>query len=137
MLWTSTRIMHEYIPATIIMESPGQVAGAQPAEQSESAPAPQTEPCTKCGDPATYVKEHDSFFCQSCNEYVVFPKDDMDGQPDVDDLSDMDEESDMGGGRPALNDPRPPVRSCKSCKGDLRYIEEYERFYCDSCKIYD
>ena len=137
-LWTSSRVKHEYVPGTIILEAPAGYAmpASAPVAVQQAAPvaaraaqpvvstpvqeaAPRvSEPCTKCRKPAAYIEEHDSYFCYSCNEYVVFPVGDIDDQP-------------------AVSGPKEPANNCKSCGGGLRYINEYERYYCDSCKTYD
>ena len=131
LLWTSSRVRHEYVPGTIILEAPAGYAmpasapmAVQPVSQPvASAPVQDTaprvsEPCTKCGKSAAYIEEHDSYFCYSCNEYVVFP---------VGDIADQ----------PAVAESKQPANNCKDCGGELRYIEQYERYYCDSCKTYD
>ncbi len=37
--------------------------------KSASPPPPPANPCPKCGQPLTYVKEYDRWYCNNCKEY--------------------------------------------------------------------
>ncbi|MCK4757616.1 MAG: hypothetical protein KAS67_04115 [Thermoplasmata archaeon] len=132
MLWTSTKIMHDYIPATIIIETPGQAAaGPQSIPQPQPVPqpvpvmapvpesAPQADPCPSCGQPLSYIEEYDRMYCHSCKAY-----------PDTDETGEPEPPVEPAPAEPALP-------QCKSCGNNLEFIEKYNRHYCYDCKQYD
>jgi len=67
MLWTSTRIVHEYIPATIILEIPGHSPPLEPGEQDIIDEAPFCEDCNK---PMSYIAQYERWYCYDCKEYL-------------------------------------------------------------------
>lgn len=74
MLWTSTKILHEYIPGMIIIETPQQHVVAsintEPASQFV-APTTNIKLCSKCNKPLDYIEEYGRYYCYDCQEYAV------------------------------------------------------------------
>ena len=106
-LWTSTRVAHQYMPATIILENPSM--GTPPVMASPAAP--QGNPCPSCGRPMEFVQEYDRYYCYSCQDYE--PKGVVEAAPAKD------------------------TKKCKHCGGELEFIKEYDKSYCYSCEKYD
>ncbi|KYK27265.1 MAG: hypothetical protein AYK23_02465 [Candidatus Proteinoplasmatales archaeon SG8-5] len=75
MLWTSTKVVHQYIPGTIILEVPGLASPEQPPEANMHDDADDDEDieirlCGNCDEPLTYIKQYDRWYCYECKEYA-------------------------------------------------------------------
>ena len=68
MLWTSTRIVHEYIPATIILEVPEYLP--PPVEQGGQGADPEVPICEECDQPMSYIDQYQRWYCYDCKEYL-------------------------------------------------------------------
>ena len=90
MLWTSTKVVHQYIPGMIIIETPKApevVVGEAPqtvvspetgvvispeGEESEEyvdeKPDPE-HPCQSCSQPMTYIPPYERYYCYDCGTY--------------------------------------------------------------------
>ncbi len=178
MLWTSTKVLHEYIPGMIIMEVPAgaglpedrycdtckgrqtyieeydrwycytckdykdtvaqpvavevapspAVVAAAPIPTSEGEPIAIEEDrrCEKCNDQLVWVDQHERWYCYTCKEYAP-----------LDDVADADDEPDDADVDDAGDDEPDDASNCKTCGGELTYIEQYGRYYCYKCKAYD
>jgi hypothetical protein len=81
MLWTSTKVVHQYIPGTIIIEvpgytQPGESHGDRDEEESEEEEDSDVEEerfCENCDGQLTYIAQYDRWYCYECREYA--PKD--------------------------------------------------------------
>lgn len=106
MLWTSTKILHEYIPGMIILEVPGE---GMPAGAQVQAPEVQPETCIHCDGPLRYIEKYDRWYCDECREYVPLEKEET-----------------------APKD----AKTCTKCGEPLNFITQYNRWYCYKCKEY-
>lgn len=87
MLWTSTRVVHEYIPGTIILEVPGltpppgqyaekdydddgEYVDEEAEEDDQEADLMGEQICTKCEGQLTYIKQYGRWYCYECKEYA-------------------------------------------------------------------
>ncbi|MBA3045042.1 MAG: hypothetical protein KKH41_05625 [Candidatus Thermoplasmatota archaeon] len=78
MLWTSTKLMNQFIPGMIIIENPAMAAPqatVQPAVQPPVAKSEKEDAmlCEHCEKPLEYIEEYQRHYCYSCKEYA--PKD--------------------------------------------------------------
>ncbi len=48
--------------------TPVKIEGGSKQESSSSS-IPEGKPCPDCGTPMRYVKDHDEWYCESCNQY--------------------------------------------------------------------
>jgi predicted RNA-binding Zn-ribbon protein involved in translation (DUF1610 family) len=69
--------------------------------------------CQNCGQPLTYVKKYDRYYCYSCRKYET--------KSDAAATKEKEEEEEV---------------KCSYCGGDAEYIQKYDRYYCRSCKRY-
>lgn len=87
MLWTSTKVVHQYIPGMIVIETPNERAPYSEAppdapvagsEESEETPPEQEyvdeEPdpnilCQTCSQPMTFIAQYDRHYCYDCGTY--------------------------------------------------------------------
>jgi uncharacterized membrane protein len=72
MLWTSTKIRHEFIPGMIIIETPQQhIVASKNMEPIPQFVAPVTniKLCSKCSKPLDYIEEYGRYYCYDCQEY--------------------------------------------------------------------
>lgn len=88
MLWTSTKIVHQYIPGMIVIESQPAAAMQEPPQYSEEPPvtAPPSQedaapeelvedkpdpehPCESCSQPMTYIPPYERYYCYDCGTY--------------------------------------------------------------------
>ena len=83
MLWTSKKIMSEYIPGMIIIESSvsepdapsPEPAKAQEIRFEQAIPVSQEAPtnlnlCKHCNGPLEYIEQYDRYYCYECQEYA-------------------------------------------------------------------
>lgn len=82
MLWTSTKVVHQYIPGMIIIETPNAsqtapVASMAAQEPSEAMPEEeyvdekpdQGKPCEICSEPMTFIEQYGRYYCYDCETY--------------------------------------------------------------------
>ncbi len=119
-LWAATRIVHQYMPATIILETPG---------KSTVPTRAVTNPCRSCGQSLSYIEEYDRFYCYSCEDYAPLAEDPTPVSKPVATPA-------VSKPEPKSSKPVPKVPRCKICKDELDFIEEYDRYYCYSCEKY-
>ena len=82
MLWTSTKVVHQYIPGMIVIESPNPPLPLtveppqtdmpqeeeEPEEFVEDNPDPE-HPCESCSEPMTYIPKYERHYCYDCGTY--------------------------------------------------------------------
>lgn len=75
MLWTSTKVVHQYIPGMIIIENPNlQATPHDPESQHHIEEYVDDKPdpnvlCTSCSQPMTFIPQYDRHYCYDCNTY--------------------------------------------------------------------
>jgi hypothetical protein len=80
MLWASTKVVYQYIPGTIVIETP---AYGAPEEHTEQQPEVAQEDesddesveegerfCKSCDGTLTYIPAYDRWYCYDCKEYA-------------------------------------------------------------------
>lgn len=84
MLWTSTKIQEQFVPATIILEVParelpppeeiedynGEIYEETEETITEEPIAPEPGPCANCGESLTFIEQYDRWYCYACKEYA-------------------------------------------------------------------
>jgi len=83
----------------------------------------EENPCGVCGDEMRFIEQYDSWYCDTCQDYR---RDTPDEQAAVG----------TGGAVQAQTGVQQQSDRCPNCGGELKYIEEYERWYCYSCQQY-
>lgn len=86
MLWTSTKVVHQYIPGMIVIETPNTTVKypVQNYAETKEAPASTAESeseeyvdakpdpdrlCQTCSKPMTYIKQYGRYYCYDCETY--------------------------------------------------------------------
>lgn len=79
MLWTSTKIVNQYIPGMIVLETPNMGVASQTPSQSPAEAIPEeeyvdAEPdssklCQNCSQPMTFIEQYDRHYCYDCETY--------------------------------------------------------------------
>ena len=75
MLWTSTKVVHQYIPGMIIIETPQTMVAAtepesqQPAEEYVDEKPDSSMPCQTCSEPMTFIEQYGRHYCYDCETY--------------------------------------------------------------------
>ena len=85
MLWTSTKVVHQYIPGMIIIETPDARAASQtppvasmgteespekmPEEEYIDAEPDQSKLCQACSQPMTFIEQYGRHYCYDCGTY--------------------------------------------------------------------
>ncbi len=85
MLWTSTKVVHQYIPGMIIIETPDARAPSQtatvasvgteespeemPEEEYVDAKPDTSKPCQNCSQPMTFIEQYGRYYCYDCGTY--------------------------------------------------------------------
>ncbi len=78
--------------------------------------------CSSCGRQTTYVPQYQKWFCTFCGIYIE------NVQPFIPQY------------QPPQNYVIPPPQTkkmCSKCNSPLMYVQEYNRYYCNSCKAYE
>jgi uncharacterized membrane protein len=72
MLWTSTKVVHEFIPGMIIMETqqPLGVAARADVPIQPFTPVTKEKTCLKCNKPVDFIEEYGRYYCYDCQEYA-------------------------------------------------------------------
>jgi len=106
--------------------------------------------CPDCRSPLRYIQQYDNWYCDNCGDYKVpvhaaqpSPTPSL-GQPPQ-----QQQQTPPPGQQPqsqqppsTQQQPSPPPQQqqqenqCPTCGGQMRYIQEYNRWYCDNCQEY-
>ncbi len=80
MLWTSTKVVHQYIPGMIILETPNArvqpqdavlapAEAGQPEEEYIDAKSDPSKLCQNCSQPMTFIEQYERHYCYDCEAY--------------------------------------------------------------------
>lgn len=112
----------------------------------------QANKCPTCGGQLRFVQEYDRYYCDNCEDYKVpvHPPEPTTPQPPPSQQSTQQYQQPQN--QPAQqsrqqpqqptqqSSPSPPKEEnkkiCPTCGNEARWIEEYERYYCDNCQEY-
>ncbi|MFW6376119.1 MAG: hypothetical protein ACOCZJ_03050 [Thermoplasmatota archaeon] len=108
--------------------------------------------CPDCGSNLRYIPEYESYYCDSCQDYKVpvHPAEPSNqppppGQPPqgAQQQSQYQQPEQPPQKQPQYQEPSEQgspqgegPKSCPTCGNEARWIEEYERYYCDNCQKY-
>ena len=84
-------------------------------------PKKKKEYCKNCNNEMRYIPEYDQWYCDNCQKYQ--------------EKRGVKPHQQRGRGH-AYTHKRKKIYSCPDCGGKMRYIEEYESWYCDNCQEY-
>lgn len=61
-------LIGKFYSTTAKRYTPVKIQGGGKRESSSSS-IPEGRPCPDCGTPMRYIKDHDSWYCENCNQY--------------------------------------------------------------------
>ncbi|GEM_PF-2830330 len=79
--------------------------------------------CVDCGQKLRWIEQYEMWYCDYCREYQ--PVEEEETGDEWDDASEEYYEED-----------EVDVKLCPHCVSELRWIPQYERWYCDNCQQY-
>ncbi len=127
-------------------EAPAEEKPAEeaPAEEKPAEEAPTEEKkykCPDCDDELRFVAQYDRYWCEKCKRYP--PKDkiievgaEAPAEEKSADPTEPDGSSDPSGSDPQGEAPASAELTCPDCSGTLKFVEKYDRHWCDACKKY-
>jgi len=88
--------------------------------------------CPDCSEELRYVEQYNRFWCDKCSKYMAhdFGKSETSSEEDEEFPSEASSES------VESEEITTVEKSCPKCKSALRYVEQYDRFWCDECSEY-
>jgi len=139
----------EYFDETLRLVGSDEAQPDLPSDDGDADEGEMEKPvCPSCGKPTERIDESDRYFCYGCEDYFTQG---VPSTPDTEEESVAVEEPEIGEEaeeEPSSEDeiktePKEPaavsapdVSNCIECGSILRYIERYDRYYCDLCKKY-
>ena len=127
----------KYMPKDLKPEEKKEEAAAAPPEEpdpkpEEKKPEPAAEPaCPDCSGKIRHIAQYDRWYCDACKKYMAK------------DFNPSEKKEEAAAAPPAEPEPKPEEKkpeaaepSCPDCSGKIRYIAQYDRWYCDACKKY-
>ena len=110
----------------------------------------QANKCPTCGGNLRFVHEYDRYYCDNCQDYKVpvHPPEPTTPQPPPSQQSSQQyqqpqnqpsQQPNQQPQQPTQQAPPPEEegkKMCPTCGNEARWIEEYERYYCDNCQKY-
>lgn len=105
-----------------------------PVQQSPTQQRPQqnaggTPTCPKCGQIPQYVQQYGRWYCYSCKEYLP-----VSGQSQQHAHQQVAPQPTQQASQPRAQ--QQPIYNCPTCQRPIRYIQQYQRWYCDNCRKY-
>ncbi len=83
--------------------------------------------CPSCMLELRWIPQYQEWYCDHCGRYVE------EVEKTVSDVSEIEEETDMDEFEEEEEEITEP---CPDCDGEVRWLAEYNRWYCDNCKEY-
>ncbi len=121
------------------------------SEQISVVSAGETESvallCPKCGKKARYIEQYDRYWCDSCGQYMPVgfgKKEEKISEPSMS-MAELEVETPQDQAKEEPLDVQEPSKelalhqnriSCPNCDGKVRFIEQYQRYWCDNCEKY-
>ncbi len=102
----------------------------------------QANKCPTCGGQLRFVQEYERYYCDNCEDYKmpVHPPEPSTPQPPQSQQSGQQyqQPQNQPSQQPTQQAPSPEeeTKICPTCGNEVRWIEEYERYYCDNCQKY-
>lgn len=78
--------------------------------------------CPECGSELKFIEKYNEHYCFACKRYPLKAAKKSEAPKSVP--------------VPANAPAKPPTLSCPKCKGKLKWIDKYARYYCFECKEY-
>ncbi|MEW5937034.1 MAG: hypothetical protein AB1665_04340 [Candidatus Thermoplasmatota archaeon] len=82
-----------------------------------------SHPCAVCGSPLAWVPQYRQYYCYRCQTYYPPGK----PAPQGDAVDGSVREGSI---------PPSPIYRCRTCNTQLQFIEQYQRWYCYTCRAY-
>ncbi|MFW5907345.1 MAG: hypothetical protein ACOCTR_03190 [Candidatus Natronoplasma sp.] len=92
-------------------------------DEDEYVAKEESRSCMDCGGRLRWIDQYEMWYCDNCQEY----------KPQAGEEREAAEEE-KGAEPPAEEDVE--VKLCPHCVSELRWIEQYGRWYCDNCQQY-
>ncbi len=120
---------------------PKPVSKQNQKEQKQQQQEPNT--CSYCGQPIRYIEKYENWYCDNCQEYRVLESHSQQhrqqepfGQQEEESTGERNQRQQRQIQEVQTEDQQSYSNTCPDCGCRMRYIEEYERWYCDSCQEY-
>ena len=111
----------------------------------------QAKNCPDCRSNLRYVQQYDNWYCDTCGDYKVpvhaaqpstTPPPGQQQQPQQPPQQSQQPPPGQPQQQQQPQQPSPPLQQqqqenkCSTCGGQMRHIDEYDRWYCDNCQEY-
>jgi predicted RNA-binding Zn-ribbon protein involved in translation (DUF1610 family) len=112
-------------PEEVEAAAPAEAAAPPPAEAAPAAPTPEVKTCTTCNQPLSFIEQYNAWYCYTCKKYP----EEVEAAAPAEAVAPPPAEA-----APAA--PPPEVKTCTTCNQPLSFIEQYNAWYCYTCKKY-
>ena len=103
----------------------------------------QANKCPTCGGNLRFIHEYDRYYCDNCQDYKVpvHPPEQSTPQPPPSQQPTQQYQNPGQSYQQSTQQATPPPQEegrkvCQTCGNEARWIEEYNRYYCDNCQKY-
>ncbi len=94
---------------------------AQSTGGAEKEQEQDSNVCPDCGSEMRFIDDYDRWYCDSCEDYKSAPSGGTSGAVGTAGVADQQEQD---------------SNACPDCGSGMRFIDDYDRWYCDSCEDY-
>ncbi|UCF08207.1 MAG: hypothetical protein JSW28_00505 [Thermoplasmata archaeon] len=103
-------------------EGAAAAAAAAPAGEEPEKITEMEHICSTCGKPFSYIPEYDAWYCSTCQKYESMEETTGEAPPE--------------GGEEEPPAPPSEEPACATCGGNYEWIDQYQRWFCRTCKSY-
>lgn len=104
----------------------------------------QAKNCPTCNSTLRYVPQYDNWYCDNCGDYKVpvHAASSTTPPPQTGQQSQQQTAGQQSQKQQPQQQPPPQQQQeqqgnqCPDCGGQMRYVDEYDRWYCDNCEEY-
>ncbi len=99
----------------------------------------QAKNCPDCRSTLRYIQQYDNWYCDNCGDYKVPVR--AAGSSTTPPPGQQPQQQSQPAPPEQQQQSSPPPQQqqqnqCPTCGGQMRYIDEYSRWYCDNCQEY-
>lgn len=99
-----------------------QKEGIEASRAPAEAVVKDSKRCPGCGSELKFIEKYNEHYCFACKKYPLRASKKQEPTRDV---------------PVPVNAPaKPPTLTCSKCKGKLKWVDKYSRYYCFECKEY-
>ncbi|MEF8873354.1 MAG: hypothetical protein V5A88_01640 [Candidatus Thermoplasmatota archaeon] len=100
---------------------------AEPSEEEDV----DVKLCPHCVSELRWVPQYERWYCDNCQQYVeAIEEEDVSESAGQGEAPEKEEEEEVEEEETEITEP------CPDCDGEVRWLEEYNRWYCEDCKEY-